>query len=241
MTGFTELVVIAFVAQLAVLPGEKVQFIIAGLSTRYHPLVVVSAAATAFAGWTALEILLGGALAAVLPETYLDVATGVLFLGFGAALLHSMPEDSTFGAATSEDGVETDGGVLSSIGSIGDTSTLFGRDVPTGVGAWVPIFGLMALGEVGDKTQTITIALALDHGTRPAIWVGEMLAIVPVSLLNAYFFDRFSHRLNARTAHLVSASLFGFFGADVFLKLLTGISIWEEVVATVTDVALGVL
>ena len=32
MTGWLEIAVIAFVAQVAVLPGEKVQYIIAGLS-----------------------------------------------------------------------------------------------------------------------------------------------------------------------------------------------------------------
>jgi acyl-CoA synthetase (AMP-forming)/AMP-acid ligase II len=37
-------VAIAAGAQLAVLPGEKVQFIIAGLSTRFHPAMVVGAA-----------------------------------------------------------------------------------------------------------------------------------------------------------------------------------------------------
>lgn len=51
---------IAFLAQLAVLPGETVQFIIAGLSTRYDPLGVVAATSVAFAGSTALEIWFAG-------------------------------------------------------------------------------------------------------------------------------------------------------------------------------------
>lgn len=62
MTGWWEILVVALVTQLAVLPGEKVQFIIAGLSTRFDPKVVVAAAGSAFAIWTALEILLGQAL-----------------------------------------------------------------------------------------------------------------------------------------------------------------------------------
>ena len=44
MAEYSTIVVVAFLAQLAVLPGEKVQFIIAALSTRYHPLGVVAAA-----------------------------------------------------------------------------------------------------------------------------------------------------------------------------------------------------
>jgi hypothetical protein len=49
MSAWLDVAMIAFVAQVAVLPGEKVQFIIAGLSTRYNPLLVVSAAGLAFA------------------------------------------------------------------------------------------------------------------------------------------------------------------------------------------------
>ncbi|WP_440991102.1 TMEM165/GDT1 family protein [Haloarchaeobius baliensis] len=237
MTGFAEIVVVAFVAQLAVLPGEKVQFIIAGLSTRYHPLVVVSAAATAFAGWTALEILFGEFLLQVLPGVYLDVFTGALFLVFAGLLLHSMPEDGdrSFDDIGGEGAVETDGGFLQSVDRLEETRTVFGRELPASLAAWFPIFGMMATGEFGDKTQLVTIGLAAQYGATPAIWTGEMLAIVPVSLANAYFFHRFSHRVNLRKAHIASAALFGFFGLDTFLALLTGFSFWETFVGAATD------
>jgi putative Ca2+/H+ antiporter (TMEM165/GDT1 family) len=242
VTGFAEIVVVAFVAQLAVLPGEKVQFIIAGLSTRYHPLVVVSAAATAFAGWTALEILFGEFLLRVLPGVYLDVFTGLLFLTFAVLLWHSMPEDGTRSFDSVGDGsVETDGGVFGSVGSLDGTRTVFGYQLPASLAAWVPIFGMMAAGEFGDKTQLVTIGLAAQYGATPAIWTGEMLAIVPVSLANAYFFHRFAGRVNLRTAHVASAALFGFFGLDTFLGLLTGFSVWETAVEWAAEVVLGVV
>ncbi|MFC4407096.1 TMEM165/GDT1 family protein [Haloarchaeobius iranensis] len=236
MTGFAEVVVVAFVAQLAVLPGEKVQFIIAGLSTRYHPLVVVSAAATAFAGWTALEILLGEFLLRVLPGVYLDIFTGTLFLVFAGLLLRSMPTDGD----RSFDSVETDGGFLASVEGATETRTVFGRELPASLAAWFPIFGMMAAGEFGDKTQMVTIGLAAQYGATPAIWTGEMLAIVPVSLANAYFFHRFAGRVNLRTAHIASAALFGFFGLDTFLALLTGFSFWETFVGAATDAVFAV-
>jgi putative Ca2+/H+ antiporter (TMEM165/GDT1 family) len=242
VTGFAEIVVVAFVAQLAVLPGEKVQFIIAGLSARYHPLVVVSAAATAFAGWTALEILFGEFLLRVLPGVYLDVFTGTLFLVFAGLLLHSMPEDGdrSFDSVGTGDAVETDGGALGSIEGLDETRTVFGYELPASLAAWVPIFGMMAAGEFGDKTQLVTIGLAAQYGATPAIWTGEMLAIVPVSLANAYFFHRFAHRVNLRTAHIASAALFGFFGLDTFLALLTDFSFWETFVGAATEAVLAV-
>ena len=92
---------------------------------------------------------------------------------------------------------------------------------------------MMAAGEFGDKTQLVTIGLAVEYGAHPGIWVGEMLAIIPVSIANAYFFHTFSEGFDARKAHMVGAVIFFFFGFDTFLAVLTGFSVWETVVNTV--------
>ncbi|WP_435363410.1 TMEM165/GDT1 family protein [Haloarchaeobius sp. DYHT-AS-18] len=233
---YLEIVAIAFVAQLAVLPGEKVQFIIAGLSTRYHPAVVVSAAGTAFAGWTALEIAFGNAVKQALPPVVLSVISGLLFCLFAVLLSRSMPESG--GEATTGDGspdrpggVETDGG-FSTPGGDGSLE-LFGREVPQYFGGWLPIFGMMAAGEFGDKTQLVTIGLAIEYGATSAIWAGEMLAIIPVSIANALLFYRFSNAFDARLAHAFSAGLFAFFGIDTLQSIVTGFSVWETLVGLV--------
>ena len=253
MTGWFELLTIAFVAQLAVLPGEKVQFIIAGLATRYHPLVVVSAAGTAFAGWTALEILFGEALQEALSPLALDALTAGLFLLFAVLLARSAPDGAAteVGRETGTDGgragaeaergtgAETDGGMASVAPDV--ELDAFGVDFSDRFGGFVPIFLMMAAGEFGDKTQLITIGLAAQYGARPAIWGGEMLAIIPVSLANAYFFHRFAGRVDARKAHYAGAALFAFFGLDTVLSILTGFSVWEEVVGTLSAVALSLV
>ena len=231
MTGWLEILVVAFVLQLSVLPGEKVQFIIAGLATRYDPRIVVAAAGTAFAGWTALEILLGGAIKGVLPPVYLDAITAGLFLLFAGLLLWSMPETSHRPAATN-------GGAATA--ETIDVSVL-GYEIPPYLRGFVPIFALMAVGEFGDKTQLVTIGLAVKYGANPAIWAGEMLAIIPVSAVNAYFFHRFSHRFDARLAHFAGAALFLFFGLDTVLQILTGFSIWETIVDGIATVILGLV
>jgi len=224
MADWLAIVFVAATAQLAVLPGEKVQFIIAGLSTRYHPLLVVSAAGAAFAGWTVLEIWFGSALKGALPQVYLDVFTATLFATFAILLVRSAPESTAEPTAT-------DGGMLASSGEL--DVTVFGRDVPNALGGFVPIFAMMAAGEFGDKTQLVTIGLAVEYGAHPGIWVGEMLAIIPVSLANAYFFHTFSHRFDQRKAHFVGAAIFAFFAADTVLAITTGFSVWETVVGTV--------
>jgi putative Ca2+/H+ antiporter (TMEM165/GDT1 family) len=259
VTGWFEILTIAFVAQLAVLPGEKVQFIIAGLSTKYNPWLVVTAASSAFAGWTALEILFGRALQQALSPVVLDALTGGLFLLFAVLLFRSAPPSGRpaetnggVAAAETNGGVaaaETNGGVAAAetnggIVALADDvefPTIFGREIPERFGGFLPIFAMMAFGEFGDKTQLITIGLAIQYGATSAIWFGEMLAIIPVSIANAFFFHKFSHRLDLRKAHFASAALFAFFAADVALKLATGFSVWEQMITTISNALLAML
>ncbi|MFB6084721.1 MAG: TMEM165/GDT1 family protein [Halorientalis sp.] len=229
MNDFLRIMVIAMATQLAVLPGEKVQFLISGLSTRYNPLVVVSAAGTAFAGWTALEIWFGQAIRDALPGFYLDAITAVLFLFFAVALWRSAP-------APEEQPMDADG---SGVQAVEEHELPVIGSVPTKFGGFLPIFSLMAVGEFGDKTQLVTIGLAVQYGAHPAIWVGEMLAIIPVSLANAVFFHRFSHSFDRRKAHFFGAALFAFFGMDTVLSLALGISVWGRIVQAVSGAVLA--
>ena len=176
MTEWTDVMLIALGSQLAVLPGEKVQFLIAGLSTRCNPYLVVAAAGSAFAGWTTLEILFGGALQRVLPELYLDLLTGALFLLFAAMPYRSAPREGLDDARPPN-----------------------------------------------------------DHGAASAIWVGEMIAIVPVSLANALLFHRFAHRVDLRKAHYAGAGIFAFFALDILLSVTAGVSLWGTAVQTVSS------
>ncbi|MFC6613860.1 TMEM165/GDT1 family protein [Halopenitus salinus] len=236
MTTWIEVATIAFLAQLAVLPGEKVQFIIAALSTRYNPLVVVAAAGSAFAGWTVLEIRFGSYLQTVLPGVYLDLLTGILFLFFAVALFRSAPSSGDVDA-------QPDGGLAAVLdGDLDVRVPYLGWRVPNVMGGFLPIFALMAFGEFGDKTQLVTIGLAAQYPAFPtAIWAGEMAAIIPVSLLNAFVFFRFAHRFDLRKAHFVAAAAFGFFGVDTLQAMLTGVSVWDTVVETVASVILALV
>jgi putative Ca2+/H+ antiporter (TMEM165/GDT1 family) len=231
VASFAEVFVIAATAQLAVLPGEKVQLIISGLSTRYNPFVVVAAAGSAFAGWTALEIVFGQALQGALPPLALDLIAAGFFLLFGLLLLRSAPAPESEPRAT-----ETDGG----FDSIDRELSVFGFKLPERAATFLGIFAMMAVGEFGDKTQLITITLATQYTAGAAIWAGEMAAIIPVSLANALFFYRFSHRFDLRKAHFIGAGVFLFFAADTVLSITTGYSVWEEVVSAVSSLLFAV-
>jgi putative Ca2+/H+ antiporter (TMEM165/GDT1 family) len=238
--SYTEILIVAFVTQIAALPGEKVQFMIAALSTRYDPKVVVAAAGSAFAGWTAVEIAVGKALQSALPGVILDGVTAALFFVFAYLLYRSMPardaERSALDSGSADDGdpgstadaVDPDYADLDSVTLPGPLERFEGS-----LGGFLPIFALMATGEFGDKTQAVTIGLAFQYGATSAIWVGEMLAIVPISIANAYFFHTFAHRFDVRRAHLASAALFAFFGADTVLSIVADVSVWETFVGAV--------
>ncbi|RLM94545.1 UPF0016 domain-containing protein [Halobellus sp. Atlit-38R] len=236
MSTYLEILIVAFVAQLAVLPGEKVQFIIAGLSTRYDPRIVVAAAGSAFAGWTAIEILFGRALQSALPPVVLDAVTAALFLTFAVLLYRSAPEAA--GGSDLDGTSVTDGGFA----ELADLDLPRPLDRYAGsFGGFLPIFVMMVTGEFGDKTQLITIGLAVQYGATSAIWAGEMLAIIPISLANAYLFHTFAHKFNMRKAHFGSAILFAFFGLDTVLSIVTGFSVWETFIGTVTAAATGLV
>ncbi len=219
MTTFLEILLAAATLQLLVLPGEKVQMIIAGLSTKYRPLPVVAGASVAFAGWTALEVAFGEAVSDALPGVYLDAITAGLFLVFAVLLVRS--------AWTREVDSErpvTDSGTHASTGMLGRLDAR----LPDRFEGFVPAFSASAFGEFGDKTQLVTISLAVQHGASPAIWLGEMLVIVPISALTAFVFNHGAHRLSPRQRCYVlygAALLFVLFAADVVAGLLFDVSV----------------
>lgn len=234
MTDPVTIVAVAFVAQLAVLPGEKVQLLVSGLATRYRPAIIVTAAGVAFAGWTAIEIQVGAALRGALAPTILDAVSALLFGLFAVTLLHSEP-----GGAGGQLQI-TDGGAIELGGRSLPGSELL-AEINDDLASALSIFSLLAVGEFGDKTQLVTIALAVQYGAHPGIWVGEMAAIVPITAANAYCCHRLSGKLNRRLAHRVAAGLFAFFAIDTGQAILTGVSIWETVVEWVATAGLAVI
>jgi putative Ca2+/H+ antiporter (TMEM165/GDT1 family) len=238
MALWVEILVTAFFLQLLALPGEKGQLVIGALATAHNPYVVVAGAATAFGGWTALEILLGEALKGALPAVYLDAITAGLFVVFAFWMLYSEQtmefDDGNAAANGGADGSASaaNGGAETPATAANADSGLFALGAPddsevpaTNVGGYVASFSAMAFAEFGDKTQLITISLAAQYGAHPSIWAGEMLAIIPVSLATALFFSRAAHYLNLRWLLRGAAVLFLLFAADITAKYVLGFSV----------------
>jgi putative Ca2+/H+ antiporter (TMEM165/GDT1 family) len=225
MASALEVLGTAFLLQLLALPGEKGQLVVAALATRYDPYRVVAGAATAFGAWTAVEILVGEALTGAFPEVYLDALTAALFVGFAAVILYSQyrdaPETDVAAGASTDGGTSTDGTSVD-----GDAVDVPGRLETTAdaEGGYLAALSAMGVAEFGDKTQLVTIGLAVQYGARPAIWVGEMLAIVPVSLLVALVFHRTARLLNRAWVHYLAAGTFLLFAGDIVAEYAFGVS-----------------
>jgi putative Ca2+/H+ antiporter (TMEM165/GDT1 family) len=216
---WTEVFVTAFTLQLLALPGEKGQLVIAGLATVHNPYVVAAGAATAFGGWTVLEILLGNALKGALPVVYLDAAAAGLFVLFAVWILYdgSTTEETTAGGAPA-------GGIALRETSPSDDGVSEGSFAVSNLEGYLSSFSAMAVAEFGDKTQLITISLAATYGANPAIWFGEMAAIVPISTLTAVTFARTTHYLNLTWIRRGAAAMFLLFAADIASGYLFGVS-----------------
>lgn len=223
MATFLEILIAAATLQALVVPGEKVQMIIAGLATKYRPLPVVAGAAVAFAGWTALEVAFGEALQGTFPTLYLDAVTAGLFVVFAFLFVRAGLGVGATGTAGSE--AVTDGGTGAHVdGRLAELDA----HLPDGAEGFFPAFSASAFGEFGDKTQLVTIGLAAQYGAHPAIWLGEMLVIVPMSLLTAFVFNRGARRLTDRHRRWLfygSALLFLAFAADIAAAYALGVSV----------------
>lgn len=62
-----------------------------------------------------------------------------------------------------------------------------------------------------------------------------------MTLANALFFHRFTHRFDPRKAHYVGAAVFLFFGVDTLLQVATGFSVWETAGAGAAEIVTGAL
>ncbi|MFQ3319045.1 MAG: putative Ca2+/H+ antiporter (TMEM165/GDT1 family) [Natronomonas sp.] len=221
MAAWSEVLVTAFLLQLLALPGEKGQLVIAGLATRYNPYHVVAGAVTAFGGWTILEIVLGEALKAAFPQLYLDALTATMFVAFAGIILYSHHRYDGSGAFEPDVPDEPDEPVTTD----GDATRVDLEETGSRAGGYVTAFSAMGFAEFGDKTQLVTIGLAVQYGAHPAIWIGEMLAIVPVSLMTALVFHRAARLLDRTWFHYTAAAMFLLFAADIGAEYAFGVSV----------------
>lgn len=146
--------VASFVTNFLATFGDKGQLAVITLATTYDAKKVFAGATAAFACWNAIEVALGTNLVSVVPGGVMPFVTGGLFLAFGAWSAYQAVSFAADSEHASDD-------LLRSMLPEGVFERLDGR------GAFVVAFVTIAVAEVGDKTQLLTVNLSATYPGAP--------------------------------------------------------------------------
>jgi len=163
--------------------GDKSQILAMTLAHRYRAAPVIFGTFAAFAVLNLLAVLVGQALFEFVPQEFMLLAAGGLFLYFGYR---------SWQDADSEDKYETTAGPARS--------------------GLATSFAMIFVAEFGDKTQLAMIALVAGTGEIWSVFAGGTLALWAVSLVGILFGASLLRKIPNHWVHRVAALLFVTFG-----------------------------
>lgn len=164
--------------------GDKTQLIAMALAHRYRALPVLVGTFAAFLVLNLLAVSVGAALFRFVPEWAVLGAAGALFLFFAWR---------SWADGEQEDGDE-------------ELAKAQGRQA-----VWAA-FSLIFLGELGDKTQLVLVALAASSGDPWSTFLGGTAALWTVAALGVLVGATLLRRVPRVWVHRVAAGLFAVFG-----------------------------
>jgi putative Ca2+/H+ antiporter (TMEM165/GDT1 family) len=162
LVAFGATFVTIFLAEM----GDKTQLMTISFAAKYPRWLVFWAVFLAMALLTAMAVLIGEVIVQVVPLDYIKVASGIVFIAFGAWGIHKRNEEEE------EEDAKEDG---------------------KGRGPFAMIFGMLVLAELGDKTQLMAIALSAKHHAPLPVMLGGILgfaAVVAVGVLAGELISR---------------------------------------------------
>jgi len=171
--------------------GDKSQLVCLTLAARYRALPVLAGAVLAFALLNLGAVLLGSALANWLPQQWVTLAVGILFLAFGLHAIRTGQADE----APLETNARSGRSLL--------LSTLL----------------LIGLAEFGDKTQMAVAGLA-GTSDPLAVWLGATLALTMTSAIGVWAGRTMLHHIPISSMHRISGLFFLAMGIFSLISLL---------------------
>ncbi|MFC5380841.1 TMEM165/GDT1 family protein [Aquipuribacter nitratireducens] len=192
--------------------GDKSQLLAAGLSARLGRRVVLLGVTLGILAVQLVAVLVGAAAGAVLPARPVGIVSGVLFVLVGLWLWRE-----TLGDGHGDDDGDEDGGDV-----VPGTGRLARRlATATGRSAVLAVALTFALGEMGDKTQLATVAIAAQQDAV-ATFVGASLGMVAANAVAVEVGARLARVLPQRTVLRGSAVLFVVVGVVVAVLAAVG-------------------
>ena len=163
------------------------------MSAKQSPISVFLGATLAFAVVDGISALLGGALATLLPMSWISFGSGLVFILFGIYTLLSGNDEEV---------------------KVKDRGPPF-----------LTSFSLVALMELGDKTQFAVVALASQYD-QVMVFPGMMLAFALVTGLGVVLGATLLKRLPTKYLRVGSSALFLLFGVTFLVGAVSGISVF---------------
>ncbi len=173
--------------------GDKTHIAVITLSMKNKPREVFIGALGAFALVDGASVLVGGLIANLIPEFWINVISGGLFLLFGVLTL-----------INKEDEEEAKEGGKSGLASA---------------------FSLVALMELGDKTQFASFVLAARYGSPVMVFLGIMLGAALITGSGVVIGKGLMKVMPERYLRYAAAALFLIFGVIFLAKAFLGIDI----------------
>lgn len=169
--------------------GDKTQLIAIALAARHSKVHVFAGLVTAFILLTALAVGVGEVALRFISPNIIGIVAGLLFIIFGIVTIMMDDDDD------------------SEIKNSGARS------------AFVTAFGMIALAEIGDKTEIAVIALSAQYHAPIMVFVGAVLALASVSALGVVIGSRLSNVVPMDKLRVGSGILFIIFGIMFLLAV----------------------
>ncbi len=185
--AFLTIALISFGLIFAAELGDKTQLMVLTLALRYGGRPVLGGAILAFALLSGSAAIIGEGLGSLLDRGLVGRVSAWVFIAFGIFLL---------------------------IGKNGEESE---AAAPSARAGFAAAFGLIAISEMGDKTQVGTLLLAVKYQSFGAVFLGSLAALACATLLGVLVAGRLQKHLPVRYLPRLSGVLFILLGAGALL------------------------
>jgi len=169
--------------------GDKTQLAAVALCSRHRPISVFMGAVLALALVDGISVLIGDALAALLPMFWIGTGSGIVLILFGIYILLSKESEDV---------------------------ELKERRFPFASSVLI-----IALMELGDKTQFAVIVLAAKYSAPILVFLGVMLAFMLITGIGVTVGASLPRFVPMRYVRIGAAAIFIFFGVLFLLGTLT--------------------
>jgi len=192
--NLTPLIVTFILIMIAEL-GDKTQLAIITLCSKWSRTSVFLGAMLAFLLIDGLSVLIGKALAMLLPTFWIKLGSGIVFIVSGILTLFSNKEKEEK------------------------------KEIRSYHFTILSAFLLVSLMELGDKTQLMVIVLSAQYNTPLLVFLGVMLAFVVITIIGVAIGGFLPKIIPQKYIQIVAATVFILFGLLFLLNAFLGFKI----------------